>query len=54
MQGKNIAYGDLSDVYTELIGNDLSFPAVQRNLKNILIYSCQLTQMMCVECKHRI
>jgi hypothetical protein len=39
MQGKNIAYRDLSDVYTELMGNDLSFPAVWRNLKNILNYS---------------
>jgi hypothetical protein len=54
MQGKNIAYRDLSDVYTELMGNDLSFPAVWRNLKNILNYSYQLTQIMCVEYKNRI
>ncbi len=54
MQGKNIAYRDLSDVYTELMGNDHPFPTDHRNLKNILNYSFQLTQIMCIEYKNRI
>jgi hypothetical protein len=53
MQGENTAYRDLSDVYIELMRNDHSFLAVRRNLKNILNYSYQLTQIMCVEYKNR-